>query len=342
MKALETKLAELVIFDDSHQREEVSLMTYSVEELYVRMKDGWTFKRHPEGFILRAPEEWFVDLSDPYKVIYHAKIEENLAYFLFIRDLIKDNNFENYLHTILKKYHIGNFSFILLKGPSLKTEVRLAGSDKRISLLKDYSFFEFEQNNLFNCYVEKANKILRKDFKFKSKRVSIYDQPVAIRDFFFSLKDQFSPLNNFQKDTFNNVFFEDLFKGVPEADVYLFIPYGCFRYISSFVVAHKTSKIMLWELHTDKHYSQTSKYMAKNLKGKNVLIIDNSYTGKTLTMMADLVKKEGGNPIRLALFPKSELSIRNSEYVLFVNKFFSSKDINLVEDDWFLEMYKNL
>jgi len=311
-KNLEEKLSEMIIFDESHQREEVSMVTYCVEDLYAKMKDGWTFKRNPQGFILRAPEEWFVDISDPYKAVYHGKIEQNLAYFLFLEDLIKNNNFENYLNTILKKYHINNFSFALLKGPSLKTEVRLAGSDKRISLLKNYSFFEFEQNNLYESYLDKVLKILRKDFEFKSKKVSIYDQSVAMRDFFFSLKDQFAPLNIFQKDTFNNIFFEDLFKGVPEADVYLFIPYGCFRYISSFVVANKTDKIMLWELHTDKHYSQTSKYMTKELRGKNVLIIDNSYTGKTLSMMAELVRKEGGNPIRLALFPKSELSIKNS------------------------------
>ena len=77
-KNLEEKLSEMIIFDESHQREEVSMVTYCVEDLYAKMKDGWTFKRNPQGFILRAPEEWFVDISDPYKAVYHGKIEQNL------------------------------------------------------------------------------------------------------------------------------------------------------------------------------------------------------------------------------------------------------------------------
>ena len=124
--------------------------------------------------------------------------------------------------------------------------------------------------------------------------------------------------------------------------MYLFIPWGCFSYISSFINADNISKVMFWEAHSGKDRSHKNRYLAKDLKGKKVLIIDNSYSGSTLNQMSKIVKKEGGIPIRLALFPKSRFSVENSEYILFIDEILESSSIDLSKKDWLKDTYKKI
>jgi phosphoribosylpyrophosphate synthetase len=46
------------------------------------------------------------------------------------------------------------------------------------------------------------------------------------------------------------------------------------------------------------------RFKGRDLRGKTVVLLDKCYTGGTLNKMANLVKKEGGRPIKVALFLK--------------------------------------
>jgi len=58
--------------------------------------------------------------------------------------------------------------------------------------------------------------------------------------------------------------------------------------------------------------------------------------------MADLVRDNGGVPVRLGLFPKSKHAIRGSEYVLFLDRILGSADMDLSGEDWPIRYYKEV
>ena len=331
-----------VIFDDDHGREEVSFKTYDIQILYCKHKKGWTFKNVQDGFLIRSPEEWLVDLSDPYKILFYEDVVTNLAYYNFLRDLIKRGSFNKFISDVVKKHHFEDFNFHLIKGPALETEIRISGIDQQTKKLKEFLYSEVENNSLWPCYLEEAKKYLGQVRKIESSKVSIHDTSIEVKSFFFSLIDIYHPFNSFKGNPFNPVFIKNLFEDVSEADIYIFIPWGCFHYISSFINKDNMDKIMLWELHADKYQNHMNKYLSKDLKGKKVLIIDNSYTGKTLNQMAELVKSEGGHPEKLAVYPKSKLAIENSNYCLFADKILRSPEIDLDNNDWARLTYKKI
>jgi len=78
------------------------------------------------------------------------------------------------------------------------------------------------------------------------------------------------------------------------------------------------------------------------MEDKGVLILDNSYSGNTLIRAMSLVLNEGGRPSRLALFPKSKLSVVNPEYVLFVDKVLKSDTLDLSNTHWITDTYKEV
>jgi hypothetical protein len=99
---------------------------------------------------------------------------------------------------------------------------------------------------------------------------------------------------------------------------------------------------MFWEIHYDGCQEYTNRFMAKDIAGKEVLIIDNSYSGGTLTRMKDMVASEGGKPSRLALFPKSKLSLANSELALVLDTVIESGSIDTESPGWVANLYKDV
>ena len=92
----------------------------------------------------------------------------------------------------------------------------------------------------------------------------------------------------------------------------------------------------------DGYQEYTNRLLAKDIEGKQVLIIDNSYSGGTLTKMRDIVAKEGGIPSRLALFPKSKLSVQNSELALVLDTIIESETINTENPSWATDLYRSV
>lgn len=327
-------LNENITYHNMHDREEVSFQTSDVEMLYSYLKRGWSFKTIKEGFIVRAPEEWLVDLSDPYKISFYGNLETNLAYYMYLKQLLRENKLESYVKDIIKKYKIKNFDFYILKGNSLEIEIRIAGYDKRVKLLKNYLFENIKLEEDWNTYLNAAINLIGCNQKIKLKKVSIHNAEKVTKKLFNTLRKYYGPFNAFNKKVFNKEYFKDMFVDFPSADVYIFIPWGCFQYVSSFVNKENFPKIMFWEYHADKDRIHMNKFMSKSLKDKKVCVIDNSYTGSTINVISEKVKVEGGNPFRVALFPKSKRAINNCEYCYFIDKIIESKNIDTSDPNW--------
>lgn len=144
------------------------------------------------------------------------------------------------------------------------------------------------------------------------------------------------------KETVGMNIIGNIIQQLPKFDLIIFVPTGCYRYIASFLEEKTTRKIMFWEIHRDRNQKHSNKFLEKKIKGKRCLIIDKSYTGKTLNYLAKSVKRGGGIPIRLALFPKGKLAIKNSEYVLLLDKIMKSDKINLKAQNWCEKIYKEI
>ena len=331
-----------VNFDPNHQRQEVSFFTPDLEVFSNKCRKGWSYKKTPGGFLMRAPEDWLVDLTDPYKVSYCGDAACNLAYFNFLSQTIKDGGFGDLAEEVIKRKGLTGLQYLLLTGPALESEIRVAGSDSRIKDFKRELYEEVSSLPEFGILKDRASEFLGDCHALNAKRISIENAPIDVSSFFYLLKAYYGAVDNLKMDSFNPIYFPELFNGVPEHDVYVFIPWGCFRYISSFVNKENRDKIMFWELHYDEYQVHTNKCLAKDLEGKRVLIMDNSYTGNTLNRAKDLVEKEGGYPSRLALFPKSRLSVANSEHVLFIDKVLKSDTLNLDRSSWLADTYKRV
>lgn len=99
---------------------------------------------------------------------------------------------------------------------------------------------------------------------------------------------------------------------------------------------------MLWEIHIDKNQKRNNKMFNKNIKNKTCLIIDKTYTGKTLNHIAKIVKSEGGTPIKLGLFPKNRKAIKSSDYILLLDKVYKSDTMDLSTQNWAEKYYKKI
>lgn len=330
-------------FDEWHQRQEVSFQTRELENVLDAKSRGWTFKRNKEGFVVRAPEQWLVDLTDPYKVVACGDVVSNLTYYNFLKGLLKEQRFDGFMRSVADKNGMQGLVVQNLEGPSLETEIRVAGSDKRIADVRKLAFWEAKQNTEWLNIHEQVQKQLGDVRPISFEKESLFENHQDLASFYAYIKERLSMVDSVRaENVFNPEHIPSLFKDLPPFDVYVFIPWGSLRYLPSFLTSENVSKIMFWEIHYDDSQEYTNRFLAKDIKDKNVLIVDNSYSGGTLNRMKDMVANEGGVPSRLALFPKSTLSVKNSELTLVLDTIIKSETINTENPSWMTDLYKNV
>jgi len=89
----------------------------------------------------------------------------------------------------------------------------------------------------------------------------------------------------------NNLVVKGIIQQLPAHDIIIMIPHGCFSFMTSFLSDKTASKIMLWEIHNEPSKLGDTIWINQSIKGKKCLIIDKAYTGRTIQMMAQRVKK---------------------------------------------------
>ena len=322
-----------------YDRSGISYYTEDLDEAFELMSQGWK-NTVIKGFRLTPLEESIVDITDYNNAMQYGNLELNLLYFDFIKDMYEKNKLNNYINEILNKKQLEykGFQYFISYGRVLDTEVRISGSDMRIKNLKKDMLEEFINQN-------------KDQISLKNKKYKILEQKIV------NLSERSEKEINFFKETERrikcikdvNVYNEKIYKiynwkliEQMNFDVFLFVPFGCFKYLSSFVNNNNIDKIMFWELHGERFKESTFKLFSKDLKNKKVLILDKIYSGKTINLIKQKVEQCGGKPFVLGINPRNKENILQTDFVVILNNIFKSKDLISNDKNLFKNIYKTI
>lgn len=326
-----------VIFGENG-RAMAAYRTKSSEEVEEKKELGWTATLidKAQTYYLRSPDTWLVDLSDFFKVNYYGNPIVNLAYYLFLTNKYKNNALNDYINYIMSKKPIyyKNFQYVVVFGIVLETEVRLLGSDNRLSNLKKDIFSDFYKSAYFKQFYARALRM----FKGKSDFSNMFEKEEEKNQLAFKLFKEKVP--DYKNINFNFKKIEGLSSQLPECDYLMLIPKSGYKYLSSVVNEENYDKILFWEIHANSSI-KSQKNFNFDIKGKRVLVVDNIYSGKTMSIITELIVKKGGIPITVGLFPKSYHSALGLDYFVIYNKLFSTKDFKY-KKNWAVDSYINI
>lgn len=335
------------IFDSNityveYARSGVEYYTESLEETRTLVGYGWKYHKTSKGFRVVPPEVSIVDLTDYNRAMQYQNLYFNYIYYLFLKKLLKNNKLNNYINEILEKNKLKykNFKFLVSIGPVLDSEIRIVGSDKRIEILKMDMLEKFINSTYYEKIIEQCYEEMEKYNELESYKIFLEERSSLEQSFYKDLSNQIGFLSN--KKVYNeNIFkiynIEKLKKEY--VDVIVFLPFGCFKYLSSFVTKDNVKKIMFWEIHADCNKESTFKLYNKNLKGKKVLVVDNMYSGKTMKLIKRMILEKGGTPIILGLNPKNLNNIKIADYVMILNTIYKSSELNTSMEELFEKIY---
>ncbi len=321
-----------IAYNYPHQRQELVFPTRDLGEAAEKSRMGWEIKPGKEGYLLRAPEEWLVDLSDPFKAQYGSP--DNLTTYRTLMDLRAKGELPNILEQA--KAGVDGIDVYLLDGIALETEMRIAGSDSRISAIKKCVLNLVKSRPEWSEQNERTTKKLPKTRRLGARKYPASElSPLALQ-FYRSIEEVhkvIAPL--YKPDCVINGFWDQ----IPEADVYIFIPKSGIKMALGFVDwRQRYDDIMFWEYHAGQTMSYEGQMFPKPIEGRKVAVIDVSYSGTTLNQLHRKVSDEGGLPIRVALFPKSRRSVTSSEYFIFLDRLLRSQNIDLC-NEWAERLY---
>jgi len=325
----------LMVYDTNHKREELLVISDNLEDAKKYTELGWKNKKILSGIIFMAPEIWLVDLADPFKVMENGGLKENLALFNTFKYFRDSNEIPSLIKKTIKENNLDGLEVYLLYGVSLETEVRMAGTDRRINDFKPLFI------NMLKSSTEYQHEIKRidSDYGKKCRTIDLVRKPLSR----VALK-KYEGIANYYSYIDRDFCFPEniygLFKSLPPADNIILVPYSGMKFLDEVAGLFGLDNISFYE----RHFSRDGNFwlFKKNFKGKDVLIIDVSYSGETLNAISEMISCEGGNPIRLAVWTKSKLSVAGSEYILFLDKIVRTKDVRITDPKWCLDLYKKI
>ena len=331
------------VTEGAHGRTGVFAISDDYDVVREKVKLGWSFEFTKSGFWLRAPDISLVDLTEPFRIYQTGDAYDNLSAFNYLQDLKKSCNLPDFINGVIlhDKEGYEGFDYYVSEGKVLEGEIRIGGSDTRINKLKADILGSASRTKEWQQQLSHAH-----DFLGKIRNIPIHSR--KLEDFNQKSADFIRYVNglNHNLDASSQPLSMQTLEGVvqhlPDFDVMIFVPTGCYRYMTSFLSDDVVDKIMLWEIHIDPNQSKTYKLMNKSLEDKKCLIVDKSYTGKTLNHMGNLVRDLGGIPIRFGLFPKSRCAVKGAEQVLFLDEVLDSNNMCVENENWPVNYYKKV
>jgi hypothetical protein len=200
---------------------------------------------------------------------------------------------------------------MVISGESINYEIRVVGSDKRIyslrELLLDYFLINSDKQYLVN-----------KNMCLENKNQNA---------FFENLINTYQKENICENKKLQNIEIKKLMLPLENYDYVVLIPTSCFKY-TGLLKNFNCEKIFLVRTHASNNFLiEDTLNFPPNLNNKKCLVMDISYSGETLKFMRSYLSKFGAKVETLALFPKSQLAIKNSDYCVILDKFCSSKEL---------------
>lgn len=320
----------LLCFNQAHQKREVLKLTTDIDEILSLLKKGWEKHAGRNQYILRSPEKVLCDLSER-----EINPTDNLDLLVDYYTFLKNINLASLIREIKRENkHIKDLEIIPLTNHIFTSEVRVAASDQRIDVVPGL---------IFEYYLKTKgikNVVTNKKLPNKLSAMDIF-----VKNFYQEIRRYYRKIGCelVQNPEIPEMDFWDKFRG--EYDIYVFIPKSAIRYCLSFlnrVGIEYLNKVCLWEYHTGNDTNKELVIFKKNICDKRVLVVDRSFSSYTLTHLSQKIKENGAEIVdRLAIFPKSQAAILNSEYCFFWHSLLKSQKVDL-SGEWALRLFKKV
>jgi len=336
LKPLRELKSGLLVYNKPHFKNNLICITTDINEIRDRLKLGWSIYPGKYKFILQAPETVLCDLSE----IYSNPTVNPIEIFVLSR-ILKSINISKFLNKFTSTLHFKNLEVFLLEGVASDVEIRIVGFDKRVHDIPNSLYQMLKRTNLWKATLRESKNIIKtRKLNIKSKEIAKAN--LKTRNFYNRLIKKYSI---FERVNIPNRIVCGFWKNLPKNDIFIFVPKSGLKYAIGFIEEiGSDEQIMLWECHLSLDQTKELRIFNKKLKNKNVAIIDRSYSSNTLDFLKEKVIREGGNPITIALFPKSKRAIQHSDYILFLDKFIPSKNIHFKknwQEDLFIKTINN-
>lgn len=296
---------------------------------------GWKKKKILSGIVFMAPEVWLFDLSDPFKVMENGGVRDNLALYRTFENFCVNFQIKPVIDKILSQKKFAGLDVFVLKGQSLETEVRLVGTDNRIhnfkkifiNFLKSSEGFAGEINKIESVYGKKYRPLHKIKKPLTTSSIKKYH---SIIDYYKFIDKDFEFPDNIY----------GIFKLIPDIDYIVLVPQSGFKFLDEISKKFGFKKISFFE----RHFSREGNFwlFKKDFRNKRVLIIDVSYSGETLNSLAETIHREGGTPLKMAVWPKSRLGVSNSEYIVFLDKVIKMEGVLLEGNEPLVKLYEKI
>jgi len=317
----------LLVYNKSHFKKNFIDISNDIDEIKRKIKNGWELRPGKYKFFLRAPEVVLCDLSE-----VHTNPTCDLREILTLFRILNHLNREELITKISSKYFPG-LEVVLLEGEFSNLEIRMAGSDKRVYDFPKILYRILKKSKLWKTEFLKVKNTL-KNRKVKIKNINKCN--CKAKNFYRKLVKKYSVLGEINLP---DIAVYGFWESIPQNDIYLFVPKAGIKYALGFIEEkEQTQNIMLWECHLSLDVTKELKIFAKELKNKKVAIIDRSYSSNSLDYLEKKVMREGGQPLKIALFPKSKRAIQRSDYILFLDKVIPSKNIQF-KKNWAEDLF---
>jgi len=331
-------------YSKDHKRD-VFLRFEKKQNIQNYIKKGWyALPSKQELKILRSPEAVLADLTEVEK--NPCPLERIIPWFNFIK-----NNFEELIRIANGKMFIPEAKII--RGRLCETQIRVSIKEKHSNISQKLYRLAVELNLLPRIKILN----LRQPLIHYSKIKNCINSKKMIADFkkcyTKSVKDVND--NNLCLDYLKSKILNDnvlvpmgFWKNIASLypfDKFLFIFSSGFKYAVGFVEETNCKNIEFIEYH--KGYNiDINGFRLKdiNVRNKKICIIDSVYTGETINYISDKIKRMGGKPIKVGIFPKYRTSLRKLDYFVIIDKLLTYKDVYrfLKNNNWALSIFRNI
>jgi len=315
-----------IVNNEIHKKENFVYIGNDFLQISERIKKGWELKPGDKNWILRAPEFVLVDLSE-----FSANLTRQPHEILTLYRILKRLDLKDLISKIIKQERWSDIEIIPLKGASSQAEIRVACSDIRAKKFPKLIYSHLKKTDLWKNEIKQSKALLHpRPLKIYSK--SLKDCRAKTKNFYKKVVSQYELLGQkLNEKTAIGGFWNFLNN---DADVIIFILKAGLKYALGYLEDVPNNKeVILWEYHLGNDNSKEVIIAPCDIKNKNVLIVDRSYSGGTLAELSEKVDGFGGNASTLSLFPKSIYAIKNANLILFLDKYLKKSQIDL-EDDW--------
>lgn len=305
------------LIDFGQDRYTTEILTDNAEKVCELVSLGYSYQLADTGVVLRAPEDWIVDITDFSRIQSLSNDFKNIiAFYLTLMDYFEVYGSDNFVKNVLSTNVLyDNFSFKVSQATRIWGEVRIIGSDIRVNQVKFdvYNYLKRTKRFLLNRYYVDRNIGCRnfEMYKMPVKKIKHYDQ-------YKNLFSYYETVHGIRLEMVSIV--KTDLSILQNADYYLFAPKSCFEYMFNFIDENRHAFVSFLEVHAYNVSLSMIKCFEKDIKGKKVAIFDKVYSGKTIDILTEHVIDNGGIPIRIGVYPKNITSYNLLDYIIFLDK----------------------